>query len=118
MTRALKHSFFRGAPVTAAVLLVETDRDHPPSKTRKFCGLLEAVILRRLQQVLQNDVDVNFLHHKTGMTPLMTAAHAGRVAAVELLLKYNADPPNLRATDNASALHWLVYLVTCKVSKC
>ncbi len=39
------------------------------------------------------------------MTPLMTAAHAGRVAAVELLLKYNADP-NLRATDNASALHW------------
>ena len=35
----------------------------------------------------------------------MTAAHAGRIAVVELLLKFNADP-NLRADDNASALHW------------
>lgn len=35
----------------------------------------------------------------------MTAAHAGCIAAVELLLKHNADP-NLRADDNASALHW------------
>ncbi len=35
----------------------------------------------------------------------MTAANAGRIAVVELLLKYNADP-NLRADDNASALHW------------
>lgn len=35
----------------------------------------------------------------------MTAAHAGCIAAVELLLKYNADP-NVRADDDASALHW------------
>lgn len=34
----------------------------------------------------------------------MTAAHAGCIAVVELLLKFNADP-NLRADDNASALH-------------
>jgi len=72
---------------------------------REILRLARSGHIRRLQQLLQTDVDVNFLHHKTGMTPLMTAAHAGRAAAVELLLQHNADP-NLRAIDNASALHW------------
>jgi hypothetical protein len=74
-------------------------------QTRELLRLAQSGHIRRLQQLLQNDVDVNFLDHKIGMTPLMTAAHAGRAAAVELLLKHNADP-NLRASDNASALHW------------
>ncbi|MFO1003240.1 MAG: ankyrin repeat domain-containing protein [Planctomycetaceae bacterium] len=72
---------------------------------REILRLARSGHLRRLQQLLQRDLDVNFLHHKTGMTPLMTAAHARHVAAVELLLQHNADP-NLRAIDNASALHW------------
>ncbi|MEW4454484.1 ankyrin repeat domain-containing protein [Bremerella sp. JC817] len=72
---------------------------------REILRLARSGHTRRLQQLLQNHVDINFLHHKTGMTPLMTAVHAGRVAAVELLLNFDADP-NLRATDNASALHW------------
>lgn len=72
---------------------------------REILRLARSGHIRRLHPLLKNDVDVNFLHHKTGMTPLMTAAHAGRAEAVGLLLKYNADP-NLRADDNASALHW------------
>jgi ankyrin repeat protein len=74
-------------------------------KKRELLRLARSGHILRLEQLLQHVVDVNFLHHKTGMTPLMTAAHAGRAAAVELLLAHNADP-NLRATDNASALHW------------
>ncbi len=72
---------------------------------REILRLARSGHVCRLQKLLRSDVDVNFQHHKTGMTPLMTAAHAGRAAAVELLLKHNADP-NLRAVDNASALHW------------
>ena len=72
---------------------------------RELLRLARSGHIRRLQQLLLSDVDVNFVNHKTGMTPLMTAAHAGQPASVELLLKHNADP-NLRAADNASALHW------------
>lgn len=72
---------------------------------REILRLSRSGHIRRLQPLLKNDVNVNFLHNKTGMTPLMTAAHAGRVETVGLLLEYNADP-NLRADDNASALHW------------
>lgn len=72
---------------------------------RELLRLARSGHIRRLEQLLNCNVDVNFLHHKTGMTPLMTAAYAGQAAAVELLLKHNADP-NLRSTDNASALHW------------
>ncbi|MCA8987095.1 MAG: ankyrin repeat domain-containing protein [Planctomycetaceae bacterium] len=72
---------------------------------RELLRLARSGHLRKLQLLLQNDVEVNFLHHKTGMTPLMTAVYAGCEAAVDLLLKHNSDP-NLRAADNASALHW------------
>lgn len=72
---------------------------------REILRLARSGHTRRLQTLLESEVDINFLHRKTGMTPLMTAAHAGCIAVVELLLKYNADP-NLRADDNASALHW------------
>ena len=72
---------------------------------REILRLARSGHTRRLQPLLESEVDINFLHRKTGMTPLMTAAHAGCIAVVELLLKYNADP-NLRADDNTSALHW------------
>jgi ankyrin repeat protein len=72
---------------------------------REILRLARSGHTRRLQPLLESEVDINFLHRKTGMTPLMTAAHAGCIAVVELQLRYNADP-NLRADDNASALHW------------
>lgn len=72
---------------------------------RDILRLVRSGHTARLQPLLENKVDINFLHRKTGMTPLMMAAHAGCATVVELLLKYNADP-NLRASDNASALHW------------
>lgn len=59
----------------------------------------------RLRKLLERNVDINFLHHKTGMTPLMTAAYAGQANAVKLLLDFNASP-HLRADDNVSAFHW------------
>ena len=72
---------------------------------REILRLARSGHIPRLEELLQRDVDVNFLHHKTGMTPLMTAAHAGQAVAVKLLLEHRADS-NLRALDNASALHW------------
>lgn len=72
---------------------------------REILRLVRNGHIRRLQSVLESGIDINFLHRKTGMTPLMIAAHAACIAVVEVLLKYNADP-NLRADDNSSALHW------------
>jgi len=72
---------------------------------REVLRLVRSGHTRRLRPLLENEVDVNFLNRKTGMTPLMRAAYAGRTEAVSLLLEFNADP-NLRADDNASALFW------------
>lgn len=61
--------------------------------------------IRKLRELLEKELDINFVQRKTGMSPLMTAANAGQPAAVELFLQHGAAP-NLRADDNASALHW------------
>ena len=90
--------------VTWDVLLVKQAVTTHHQK-REILRLARSGHTRRLQPLLESEVDINFLHRKTCMTPLMAAAHAGCIAMVELLLKYNADP-NLRADDNASALHW------------
>jgi len=74
-------------------------------KKRELLRLARNGDIRRLRALLEDDVDVNFLHHKTGMTPLMTAAYAGHVDAVNMLLESDASP-NLTADDGASALHW------------
>ncbi len=61
--------------------------------------------VRRLSALLAEGVNISFLHRKTGMTPLMTAAYAGLTAAVQMLLDSGASP-NLTAEDGASSLHW------------
>jgi ankyrin repeat protein len=74
-------------------------------KKRELLRLARNGHTRRLRTLLDDGVDVNFLHRKTGMTPLMTAAYAGHIDAVKLLLQSGASP-KFNADDGATALHW------------
>jgi uncharacterized protein len=65
--------------------------------------------LKQLQKLIASGVDINSPNSKTGMTPLMQAAQAGKLDAMKLLLAQKPKPElDLQDTEQRTAMYYAV----------